>query len=192
VIYIESITIKIDANESMATFGWLCLFNELIVIYCLYSGKKAAEVIMGGKTKTTWVNGAPEGTPKRGQGKRTLLLRALEKHGVSESEFYEAMVSRALDKGDQSSGAFFREVLIRIYPPSKATSPLVEFKISSEDPAQQIRDVLQSVADGDIPADVGQTISAIIKDVMSVTEITELAERLERVEALLKEQAKDA
>ncbi len=131
--------------------------------------------------------GAAKEVPKRGSGKRTMMLDALKANSHDEKSFYELIVQRALDSKDPSSGSLMREIINRLYPPSKATAPLIEFDLTTTDPVKQIEQVLKSVSSGLLPADVGQMIVGMIKDKLSVIELTELAERLERLEKLIAE-----
>lgn len=139
------------------------------------------------RSKTTWSKDNPPRTGRQtgAINRRTKLLSALKKNSSSEEDFYECMVSRALDPKDPSSAMLAKEVMNRLYPQDKATAPLIQIDFENSDPVHQIDTVINAVGDGVIPSDIGQTIIGMIKDKMAVMEVTELAERLARLERIL-------
>ncbi|MGL5280628.1 MAG: hypothetical protein ACRCYD_01880 [Plesiomonas sp.] len=120
---------------------------------------------------------------KRSEGYRTRLLKALKAFGLSEEEFLEDYIRKAMSS-DSLGGV--NEILFRLSPPPKAVLPTVEFEYPREaSPVEKIDFVVESVARGDIPADVGSTIVNMIKASIDAREITEVLERIEKLEKML-------
>lgn len=116
----------------------------------------------------------------RSEGYRSRLLSALKAYGKTEEEFLNEYIRKAMSS---DSLAGMNEILHRLSPPPKPVLPAVEFEYPVEaTPVQKIDFVVESVARGDIPADVGSTIVNMIKASIDAMEITEIIERITRLE----------
>ena len=111
------------------------------------------------------------------------LIAAMKKSGVTEEGFYELLFKKAMVDEDPLA---FKEVMIRLCPVSKPTSPLVEFPFPFDDSfSAQAAAVLNAVSKGVIPADIGSMFVATIKGVIEIEEFTELRSRIESIEESL-------
>lgn len=125
-------------------------------------------------------------TTRRDKTRLNRLKDALKRKGHTEEDFYDKIVEIAYEREDVN---MLREVLIRFYPIPKSVAPDIKFEYPSEGtPIEKVNAVIQGVADGDIPTDLGKLITDMIKTACDVHESTELAERLEKLESMLAEQ----
>lgn len=132
-------------------------------------------------TKTTLKKGAK--MPPRGKSERTKILEAMKRAGETEDGFYDLLVTRALDPKDKFT---FRELLVRLSPIPKQTSPLVEFELDElAKPHEQAGQILKAISSGAIPADTGNTFIQSIKAMIDIEEYTDLKGRIEKLEVAL-------
>jgi hypothetical protein len=136
--------------------------------------------------------------PPRGKGKKTLMLDAIRAEmdcEDGEHEFLREVVriglGRAIndkkDPGDPNP-TLLNMVLSRIEPPLKSESALVEFEFDSKlNPHEQATQVLDAVAKGVIPPDIGQMFVTSIASMLKIQEITDIDERLKIMESQLDE-----
>lgn len=134
------------------------------------------------KTKTSF---SAENQPNRRRGKdeRTKILQAMERQSRTEEEFYDLLIEKAFNPEDQVG---FTEVLRRLSPVHKAVAPPVEFEFPKNGkPHEQANAVMDAIARGVIPADIGATFVHAIKNSVEIEESTELKERIAALEKLL-------
>lgn len=124
------------------------------------------------------VSGNPAGRPKgAAASKRERIARALNDDGP---DVVRVVIDKALE-GDMTAAGL---VLSRLTPPMKAQSETVQFRFDAELPiGKQIEAVLDAVAAGDVPPDVGQQVIGMIGTLSNVRATEELAERLAILEA---------
>lgn len=131
---------------------------------------------------------------KRGRGPdwRTKILAALAEDGKTEDDFIKYVLARAFNPDDELSSKMIDVIINRLAPINKAVMPMygLTFEPGST-PADKIDAVIDAVAAEQLPADVANMLTAMIKTGIDVREVTELAERLERLEQLISERAKE-
>ncbi|VVE82866.1 hypothetical protein [Pandoraea sputorum] len=122
---------------------------------------------------------------RRGKTPRTLLVEALKSEAnLDEPSFYKLIVQRALD-GD---AMLTREILTRLQPVHKATLPDVQLDIPREAaPVDKVVAIIDAVAAGHCPPDVGDMMIGMIKNMLDIYNVTELAEKVRRIEERLGE-----
>ncbi|VVE07257.1 hypothetical protein PTE31013_02454 [Pandoraea terrigena] len=113
-----------------------------------------------------------------------LLIDALKREaGLSEAEFYRLVVSRAVNEKD---GTLTRELLARLQPVPKPTLPDVRFSIpASASPVDKVVAIIDAVADGKCPPDVGDMMIGMIKNMLDIYNVTELADKVKAIEERL-------
>lgn len=128
----------------------------------------------------------PENRAPRGKSFKTMVLDALKTQGMSEQQFIDKLVERALIDG----GVYLSELLKRYSPiPKQAHEPIViENWPKNGTPSQKAEAVLQSMSEGVIPPDLGALFIESISKSLGIEEVTELAKRLEAIEKLLNAQ----
>lgn len=126
--------------------------------------------------------------PPRGKGKKSLMLDAIRDVCGNEQDFLKQVVAIGLGDGKESlpNPALLTLVLNRIEPPLKAIAPLVDFEFKADDkPHKQAADVLNAMASGKIPSDIGNVFIQSIKSMIDIEEYTDLKERLISIEQSL-------
>ncbi len=130
-------------------------------------------------TKTSF---SKSNQPKKGRGKseRTKILDAMKRQSKTEDGFYDELVTRAFNPDDNFS---FKELLSRMSPIPKATSPLVNFDFDEgAKPHIQSMQALTAVAKGKIPADLAHMFVTSISSMLNIQEKTDFEERLKAIE----------
>jgi len=125
----------------------------------------------------------PENRAPRGKSFKTMVISALKTQGMSEQNFVDGLVERALVDG----GVYLSELLKRYSPiPKPSHDPIViENWPKNGTPSQKACAVLQSMSEGVIPPDLGALFIESISKSLGIEEVTELAKRLEAIEQLL-------
>ncbi len=126
--------------------------------------------------------------PKRGRGKseRTKILEAMARMDdpKTQDDFYDLLATKAFDSDDSFT---FKELLNRLSPIPKATSPLVQFEFDETATAHiQAKQVIKAMADGLVPADLGKLFVDSIQSTLKIQEVTDIDERLKAIEELAK------
>ena len=111
------------------------------------------------------------------------IIAALERSQLSEEQFLDIIVSKAVTEG----GIFLQEVLKRYSPLTKQTfeALTIEDWPKNGTPIQKADVILNAMANGDIPPDLGALFIESISKSLGIEEITELAKRLEALEAII-------
>jgi len=125
-----------------------------------------------------------ENQPERkgGQWFKTKLIASLERQGMTEEGFMDLLVEKAITDG----GVFMTELLKRYSPIPKQTHNPISIDFPKDGtPAQKANAVLDAMAAGDIPPDIGQIFIEAISKSLGIEELTELAKRLEILEKLM-------
>lgn len=133
-------------------------------------------------TKTSF---SKDNQPKRGRGKseRTKILEAMERAGKTEDGFYELLIEKAHNPDDAFG---FRELLSRLSPIPKSVAPTVNFEFdSTANLHEQSGQILEAIARGDLPPDIGSAILTGISSMVRVKEVTDIDERLKKMESEL-------
>jgi hypothetical protein len=134
------------------------------------------------KSSTTF---GKETQPSKGRGKseRTKILEAMKRQSKTEDGFYDELISRAFNPDDNFT---FKELLNRMSPIPKAVNPLYNFDLpKNAKPHEKASFILDAIATGIIPSDVGNHCIQAIKAMIDIEEYTDLKDRIERIEAAL-------
>ena len=126
-----------------------------------------------------------ENQPKKRKGKseRTKFIEALQRRNSSEEEFYDSLVSKAMD---EDSPIAISEILKRVSPIPKQVAPAIEFDLDKDaKPHQKAEQILDAISTGQIPPDIGSTLISSIKAFVDIEEFTELKRRIEKLEEKL-------
>lgn len=137
---------------------------------------------------------------RRSKSKLTLVLEAIRQEkliNTDESTSYEDAEKAVF--GYLAKAAFaptpetavlantcMSALLKKAWPDSKPTNEPITFKFSrTAHPADNANSVMDAVASGELPPDIGMILIGGIKDVIAITESTELIKRLDALEAAL-------
>jgi hypothetical protein len=139
----------------------------------------------------------PEDRKPRGKGKKTLMLNAIREVCADEEAFLKQVVTIGLGGVTKVSGPgedeefeykqpnpmLLNMVLGRIEPPLKSVTPTFEFEFDPDaDLHKQAKQVLDAMAKGKIPSDVGQLFITSISSMLNIQEKTDFEERLKAIE----------
>ena len=146
----------------------------------------------------------PEDRKPRGKGKKSLMLEAIKSVCGDEKDFLKQVVTIGLggwtqpeqteeqkENDEQPEEPVFQNpnpmllnmVLNRIEPPLKSVSPMVKFKFDIKGkPHEQALQVLDAMAKGDLPSDIGQLFVTSISSMLNIQEKTDFEERLKAIE----------
>lgn len=132
-------------------------------------------------TKTSFAEGN-QPKKRRGKSERTKFLEALGRGNLTEDDFYDELINQAMF---EKSPVALGEILKRVSPIAKAVAPTIEFKIRKDGkPHEKASDVLDGIANGDIPPDIGTHLITAIKHFVDLDN-SDVKERLEKIEAML-------
>ena len=139
----------------------------------------------------------PDERKPRGKGKKSLMLDAIREVCTDEQEFLKQMVIIGIGGVTKISGPDEEEefeyknpnpmllslVLNRIEPPLKSVSPVYEFDFDPEgDHHKQAKQLLNAVAKGKLPPDIGNLLITSISSMLNIQEKTDFEERLKAIE----------
>lgn len=148
---------------------------------------------------------------RRGRAKqnRTLLLEALKKVRIKEAtgrkveeedpdtgeikmvdEFVEVplteemFIQRAIQMA-LVDGSMMRDIMSRLIPYTKPTSPTYCFELTGSTPSERITEIEDLVANGELPFDAAEAMVKMIRHGAEVFEMSEMVKRLDALEARL-------
>lgn len=148
---------------------------------------------------------------RRGRAKqnRTLLLEALKKVRIKEAtgrkveeedpdtgeirmvdEFVEVplteemFIQRAIQMA-LVDGSMMRDIMSRLIPYTKPTSPTYCFELTGSTPSERITEIEDLVANGDLPFDAAEAMVKMIRHGAEVFEMSEMVKRLDALERKL-------
>lgn len=148
---------------------------------------------------------------RRGRAKqnRTLLLEALRAVRVKEAtgqqveqedpktgeivmvdEFVEVplteemFIQRAIQMA-LVDGGMMRDIMSRLIPYTKPTSPTYSFELNGVTPSERITEIEDLVANGELPFDAAEAMVKMIRHGAEVFEMSEMVKRLDALEARL-------
>lgn len=128
-------------------------------------------------------SGNPTGRP-RGATSTLVIREALEQVFTDGEKGLLAAICESAKAGDLSACAL---LINRLYPQLKPIQPMSIFSLEGTTPADQAQSILQAVADGLLPADVGVQLIAAVGKCLEIREISELAIRLEQLESKIQQ-----
>ena len=136
------------------------------------------------KTKTSFdKEKQPKKRTPRGKSERTKILDAMKRQTRTEEGFYDELITRAFNPDDNFT---FKELLNRMSPMPKAVNPLYNFDLPLRSlPHEKASFILDAIASGVIPSDVGNHCIQAIKAMIDIEEYTDLKERLIKLEETL-------
>ena len=138
---------------------------------------------MAGKDHLFSSEKQPSKRKTRGPSPRTQIINALRRASKTENEFWDMVVTRALDPDDN---LVIKEIISRLAPPNKATLPTIEFNFTAKaTPIVQAGEILKAASDGIMAPDVAQVFISSIASMMKIDEVTEIANRLTDIEKAL-------
>lgn len=124
----------------------------------------------------------PANRAPRGKSFKTMVIDALKHHGMTEEQFINNLVERAIADG----GVYLQEILKRYSPIPKQTHDLVVIEWPANgSPVEKADAVLKAMSEGQMSPDVGAIFIEAISKSLGIEEVTELAKRLETIEKLL-------
>lgn len=117
--------------------------------------------------------------PPRGLGKKTMIIRALEKRGLTPEDFWDEVIRLAMG-GDESAGNIQLMQLLgqRLEAPFKPTMPPIDIGLEEGDTLEQMAD---KVISSDLPPDIAEKM---LQNIKLRHEIGEKGDILKRLEAL--------
>ena len=121
----------------------------------------------------------------RGKSPKTKSLAALKKvTGKTEDDLYEYIVEQAFNHADKDMMDLFLKTAV---PTARTTLPPVSFQYDRSLPYhEKCEVVMEAMAKGELPPDVGLDIINSIKHIATVHEQEQLVKRIEHLEQLLK------
>ena len=131
-------------------------------------------------------SGNPNGRP-RGATSTLVIREAIEQVFADGEKGLLASICESAKAGDLAACAL---LINRLYPALKPIQPMSVFTLDGATPADQAQSILQAVADGLLPPDIGTQLISAVGRVLEIREITDLAERLEQLEAKIQQQGK--
>jgi len=126
---------------------------------------------------------------KSGPNIKAKIIAALGRRDMTEEEFLDRWLDLALGDDDTPGGGVFMAELLKRYSPiAKQTfeTVIIEDWPKNGTPAQKSEVVLNAMADGTIPFDLGTSMIESIAKSLGIEETTDLAERLAKLEELMK------
>lgn len=113
------------------------------------------------------------------------LIESLKRQGMTEEGFIDLLVTKAISEG----GVFMTELLKRYSPVTKQTfeSMTIDGWPKDGTPIEKAECILNAMAHGEIPPDLGSLFIDSISKSLGIEEITELAKRLEALEEIINE-----
>lgn len=132
-------------------------------------------------TKTSFnEDNQPKDRKPRGKSERNKILDAMKAVEKTEEGFYQLLVNKAHDPEDNFA---FKELLSRLSPVPKAVNPLYEFPFDVDgSPHKQALQIIDAIADGKLPSDVGNIIITSMSSMLNIREKTDFEERLKAIE----------
>lgn len=131
---------------------------------------------------------------KSGPNIKAKIIAALGRRDMTEEQFLDRWIVLALGEGKDmpGGGVFMSELLKRYSPITKQTFESIAIEGWPKDgtPIQKAEVILNAMASGDIPPDLGALFIESISKSLGIEEITELAKRLEALEAIINESKK--
>ncbi len=146
-------------------------------------------------SKTTLKKG--DNLPGRGKSKKNVVLEALKAKGVlglranstnekAEAAFFGEIVTTALNEADNNRGMCLKLLADKGWASVKPSSEKVVFPFTKDaQPHVQAAQVMDAVARGLIPPDIGNTFVQSIKAMIDIEEYTDLKDRIVALEIAL-------
>lgn len=127
----------------------------------------------------------PANRAPRGKSFKTMVIEALKHNGMTEEQFINSLVERAIVDG----GVYLQEILKRYSPiPKQTHEPVTIEWPANGTPVQKADAVLKAMSEGQMSPDVGAIFIEAISKSLGIEELTELSKRLEALEKIISAQ----
>lgn len=120
--------------------------------------------------------------PSRGLGKKNYIIKALEKRGLSQEDFWDTVIDRSM--GEEGNVQLIQLVGQRLEAPFKPTMPPVDLGIEQGDSLDVMADKVMAAG---LPPDVTEKMLSAIKMRHEISEKGELLKRMEGIEQRLRD-----
>ena len=148
-------------------------------------------------TKTAITPVTRKSMKPRGKSKKNVVLEALKAKGVlglranstnekAESAFFGEIVNTALNEEDNNRGMCLKLLADKGWASVKPSSERIFFEFDKDAaPHIQAAQVMDGMATGQIPPDIGNSFIQSIKAMIDIEEFTSLKDRIDKLEAAL-------
>ena len=145
-----------------------------------------------------------EKRPARGRNKASLIWEAMERRMkdkyeeadsyklrlLAEKEFYDEWVEKSYSGLAIGENYLFGLLITRLHPQHKATNEHIEFSFPANGtPLQKFNAIMLAISNGEIPPDIGATLSQVINTGVNIQDVTELKVKIEDIEKAMKNDA---
>ena len=118
----------------------------------------------------------------RGEGKRSMVIKALEARGKTEQGFWELVVDMAL-AGDQQMLALLSK---KLFPDNKSTFEKYEISLNDgEKRLDRAEAIMNAAMTANIPIDVAERFLSSLADIAKIEEVDDITARLLKLEEMI-------
>lgn len=124
--------------------------------------------------------------PNTGEVKRDpetgepIMVDEYEEIQLTEEIFIQRAIQMAM-----VDGSMMRDIMSRLIPYTKPTSPTYCFELTGSTPSERITEIEDLVANGELPFDAAEAMVKMIRHGAEVFEMSEMVKRLDALEARL-------
>ena len=116
---------------------------------------------------------------RRGQLFRTMAVEALKKKAMTEQDFVDLLVEKAVDEG----GVHLQELLKRYYPVYKQTQEPIAFEYAKDwTPLEKADAIMSAASKGEIPPDIASMLIEALGKMILIEDQTDWVIRLKALE----------
>ena len=116
---------------------------------------------------------------RRGQLFRTMAVEALKKKSMTEQDFVDLLVEKAVDEG----GVHLQELLKRYYPVYKQTQEPIAFEYAKDwTPIEKADAIMSAASKGEIPPDIASMLIEALGKMILIEDQTDWVIRLKALE----------
>ena len=116
---------------------------------------------------------------RRGQLFRTMAVEALKKKSMTEQDFVDLLVEKAVDEG----GVHLQELLKRYYPVYKQTQEPIAFEYAKDwTPLEKADAIMSAASKGEIPPDIASMLIEALGKMILIEDQTDWVIRLKALE----------
>lgn len=116
---------------------------------------------------------------RRGPLFRTMAIEALKKKSMTEQDFVDLLVEKAVDEG----GVHLQELLKRYYPVYKQTQEPIAFEYAKDwTPLEKADAIMSAASKGEIPPDIASMLIEALGKMILIEDQTDWVIRLKALE----------